>query len=398
MDKQEIQKIVNPVYTTAKGTVLMLAAAGDKDAAALLPYVGVDEIQNKQAPPEEIRNCYKIAQQARYEINNKAALMTEAPVIVDLPSGYSPRGFRVTSAGRQYLGCDLPVVIDVMKTVEEKTMTPEQRSMAKYCAVDATNYDSIKAALGNINGELCIVTEGLLGYFNEPELVSICQAIHCVLSEYGGTWITSDASILQIYSLTFATVLKGDQAEFMQHMKGKASSMADVDFYKNSLFLNGTDDAVNFLKNQGFGVKREAVTRYLEDLPGVDPKLMNELREAYSVMEMWTLTAASAGNKIDKDLPFAVESEFRNGKFTAKIQGRMDTITAPELLEKFQQADGVKKIEINVEKMEYISSAGLRVLLMMCKSLKKKSLFKLVGVNDEVRGILEVTGFDQFLL
>lgn len=389
---------MNPIYTTAKGTVLMLAAAGDKDAVALIPYVGTDEIQNRNAVSEEIRNCYKIAQQARYEIYNQAALQTEAPVIVDLPSGYSPRGFRAASAGRQYLGFDLPVVIDVMKTAAEKTMTPEQRSMAKYCAVDATNYDSMKAALGDINGELCIVTEGLLGYFSEPELVSMCQAIHRILSEYGGTWITADTSILQIYTLTFATVLNGDQDAFVKHMKGTASSMADVDFYKNSLFLNGIDGAVNFLKDQGFHVKRDSVTRYLEDLPGIDPKLMNELREAYNVMEMWTMTAVSDVKKIDKDLPFAVESEFRDGKFTAKIQGRMDTITAPELLEKYQQVDGVKEIEINVEKMAYVSSAGLRVLLMMYKSLEDKNLFKLVGVNNEVREILKVTGFDKFLL
>ncbi len=398
MDKQEIQRIVNPVYTTAKGTVLILAGTGDRDARALLPYVGADEIRNKRTSPDEIINCYKIAQLARYEINNQAALRSGAPVIVDLPSGYSPRGFRAASAGRQYFGFDLPVVIDVMKTAAEKTMTPEQRALAKYCAVDATNYDSMKAALGNVKGELCIVTEGLLGYFNEPELVSACQAIRRLLSEYGGTWVTSDTSIIRIYTLTFATVLKGDQEAFTHHMKGKASQLADVNLNQNSMFLNGPDGAADFMKKQGFDVKRESVTRYLEDLPGIDPLLMKELREAYGVMEMWTLTAASAGKKADKNLPFAVESEFRKGKFTAKIQGRMDTITAPELLDKFQHAIGVQEIEINVENMAYVSSAGLRVLLMMYKVLEDKSRFKLTGVNDEVREILEVTGFDQFLL
>ena len=77
----------------------------------------------------------------------------------------------------------------------------------------------------------------------------------------------------------------------------------------------------------------------------------------------------------------------------------MDTITAPELLQRFQEIpDRATAIEVDVKNMAYVSSAGLRVLLMMYKSLEDKSRFKMVNVSDEVREILEVTGFDQFLL
>lgn len=48
--------------------------------------------------------------------------------------------------------------------------------------------------------------------------------------------------------------------------------------------------------------------------------------------------------------------------------------------------------------MAYVSSAGLRVLLMMYKSLEDKSRFKMTGFSEEVREIMEITGFDQFLL
>ena len=77
----------------------------------------------------------------------------------------------------------------------------------------------------------------------------------------------------------------------------------------------------------------------------------------------------------------------------------MDTITAPELLKKFQEMpEKVDAIEVDVKDMAYVSSAGLRVLLMMYKSLVDKSQFKLLHVSDEVKEILETTGFDQFLL
>ena len=206
--------------------------------------------------------------------------------------------------------------------------------------------------------------------------------------------------MLQIYPLTFATVLKGDVEAFTSRMKGLASSMADVDFQKNSLFLNGIEGAIQFLKGQGFTVKTESVDCYIPDLPGIDADLMRELREAYKVMEVFTMTVMEKTQKIiDKDLPFAVESNCVDGVFTASIQGRMDTITAPELLNRYQEAgDGIKEIKIDVSRMAYVSSAGLRVLLMMYKSLEDKSRFRMTGVSEEVREILETTGFDQFLL
>lgn len=406
MDKQELQKIVNPVYTTAKGTVMLLAGMGDKDAISLIPYIGTDEKGVKQEVPKEIQKCFMIAQRARYEMHNRAALASGSENIVDLPSGYAPRGFRVSSEGKHYYGFDLPVVSDTMKAATEKTMTDEQLALTKYCAVDATNYESMRKALDGVQGEICIVTEGMLGYFNEPEIVSFCRAIHRLLEEFGGSWITADMTSLAIYPLTFGTVLKGNQEIMTQLSKNIAANMADVEFYKNSLYLNGLDGALEFLRKQGFNVKRESIDVYLPDFADIDPQLMQELRQAYSTMEMLTMTLADGGDQADKDsldelkeLPFKVESHIDGGVLNVKIQGRMDTITAPELLEKFKKAEGnVDAIKIDVSDMPYVSSAGLRVLLIMYKSLNDKSKFELTGVRPQVKEIFETTGFDQFLL
>ena len=58
----------------------------------------------------------------------------------------------------------------------------------------------------------------------------------------------------------------------------------------------------------------------------------------------------------------------------------------------------IRAVRLDCAGLDYISSAGLRVLLMMYKSLDDKSGFHMAGVNDAVREILETTGFDQFLL
>ena len=399
MDNKELQKTVNPVYLTAKGTLGFLYRAKDPDAVALWPLIGLETNLQERAKliPPSISNCYRIAQQARYEINNTAALRSSAPNIVDLPSGYSPRGFRVSSAGKRYFGFDLPVVIDDMAPAAEKVMTPQQRSLSSYHAVDATNYQSMKEALGDVKGELCIVTEGLLGYFNESELVSLCQAIHRLLSEYGGTWMTADLSILRIYALTFGTLFKGEELSFMNSMKEKGGGLADVKMNQNSLFLNGEEGALRFLEEQGFTVVSEPVTLYLPDLSDVN----DELRNAYRQMSMLTMRVASpkTGANPATDLPFAVNSSVTEGKLVMKVQGRVDTLTATQLLKVFQEASPqANSIELDVEKMPYISSAGLRVLLIMRKSVKDQSSFKLLHVQPEVEKILKMTGFDRILI
>jgi len=63
-----------------------------------------------------------------------------------------------------------------------------------------------------------------------------------------------------------------------------------------------------------------------------------------------------------------------------------------------EAGEEIEAICVDVSRMPYVSSAGLRVLLMMYKSLEDKDKFEMTGVSEDVREILETTGFDQFLL
>ena len=79
------------------------------------------------------------------------------------------------------------------------------------------------------------------------------------------------------------------------------------------------------------------------------------------------------------------------------VEGRLDTMTAPEL-ESFLNANlsGVDSLTIDCEKLEYVSSAGLRVLLSAQK--KMKSSMKLTNVCDMVMEVFEMTGFADILV
>ena len=82
----------------------------------------------------------------------------------------------------------------------------------------------------------------------------------------------------------------------------------------------------------------------------------------------------------------------KDGELTVAIDGRLDTITAPEL-ESFlvNNYEGVSALIFECEKLVYISSAGLRVLLTAHKRMK--GAMKLKGVSELVMEVLEMTGF-----
>ena len=89
----------------------------------------------------------------------------------------------------------------------------------------------------------------------------------------------------------------------------------------------------------------------------------------------------------------------RNGAETAiELAGRLDTTTAPALDKTINEDMGeTKHLILNLKGLEYISSAGLRVLLSAQKRLQKIGSMKVTNVRDEVMEVFEMTGFADIL-
>ena len=93
-----------------------------------------------------------------------------------------------------------------------------------------------------------------------------------------------------------------------------------------------------------------------------------------------------------------IEKTAEQGKLTVALTGRLDTTTAPDLEKEIKASlDGVTLLTMDFEKLEYISSAGLRVLLSAQKIMSKQGEMKLIHVNDTIMEIFEVTGFSDIL-
>ena len=80
------------------------------------------------------------------------------------------------------------------------------------------------------------------------------------------------------------------------------------------------------------------------------------------------------------------------------LEGRLDTVTAPELEKEFKDSlDGVSELTLDFAGLDYISSAGLRVLLAAQKVMNRQGSMKVTNVNETIMEIFDVTGFTEIL-
>ena len=80
------------------------------------------------------------------------------------------------------------------------------------------------------------------------------------------------------------------------------------------------------------------------------------------------------------------------------LEGRLDTTTAPDLEKELKTSlDGVTDLTLDLTNLDYISSAGLRVLLSAHKTMMKQGQMKLTNASDIVKEVFEVTGFSDIL-
>ena len=93
-----------------------------------------------------------------------------------------------------------------------------------------------------------------------------------------------------------------------------------------------------------------------------------------------------------------IEKKTDGTELGVSLTGRLDTTTAPELEKELKDSlDGVSALTLDFSGLEYISSAGLRVLLAAQKIMNKQGEMKVAHVNETIMEIFEVTGFSDIL-
>ncbi len=93
-----------------------------------------------------------------------------------------------------------------------------------------------------------------------------------------------------------------------------------------------------------------------------------------------------------------IEKSMKDGRVCYALEGRLDTTTAPDLEKELKSVlDSADALTMDFSKLDYISSAGLRVLLSAHKAMSKKGGMKVTHVNEVVQEVFDVTGFSDIL-
>lgn len=402
---------VNPVFNTAKTTLYQLTGSGDTDAAAIaeklgLTLEGTNNTENTTVLPEQLL-AGMVNMEVRFKTITKLAEESQCSVIVDLPCGYTPRAIQMSRKGQRFVGLDLPATIAEAEPAILSLIEPENQKFVKFSGVDATNYASLKAALEDESGEVCITTEGLMMYFTDSETGVLCDNIRRILEEHGGVWLTTDPEITMLYVLTLQAICGDRIMEIMKNAKQQMTDKSDVALGNSRILVkpqnaaDGMKTAMGFLAQHGLKAERMILHDHMPELNSLS-KLTPEQAAAFvenmKKCAFWKITLADSTKQLDASdagsRGFDVSANLDAGTLNMAFTGRLDTITAPNLLAFFEkQKDQVESVHIDCKNLEYISSAGLRVLLIMHKGCVGG--VTLYGVNDDVKEILEQTGFDS---
>ena len=92
-----------------------------------------------------------------------------------------------------------------------------------------------------------------------------------------------------------------------------------------------------------------------------------------------------------------IRKEQNGGALDIAPEGRLDTTTAPELEAELKNLEGVTELKFDLAGLEYISSAGLRVLLSAQKMMNKQGSMIILNTRPEIMDIFEITGFTDIL-
>ena len=401
---------VNPVFNTARMTLFQLAANGDKDAAELaksmnLTLEATQDSATTKASPEQILGG-TIMLETRY--STMARLAEESgQTLVDLPCGYTPRAIEFAKKGQLYYGLDLPAVIQDASEKITVLIPPEHRELAHFRAVDATNYASLEKALEDIDGPVCITTEGMLMYFTDSEAGALCDNIHRILEKKGGCWYTADVECSLQYIIVMRALVGERFMEIMKNAARQTKDKSDVEIGRNALITSPSDmpgsiqNAIAFLAKHGLKAERVNVAEHMPKLDSLDrisPEQAAAICEGMKRCAFWRITTNGTAVALPatETEGFHIEASLQDGILSLALAGRLDTITAPSLLsffEKTKSQQSVDAVEVDCGCLDYISSAGLRVLLIMHKACKGG--VSLRGENEVVSEIMSQTGFDS---
>lgn len=407
------KELVNPTFTTGQATLEMLAASGNPDAITYKQLLSVDGVTekvggnanegNKFFSPEEAKALMMgitLSVEARYAAVSRLLKDSGCKSMLDIASGYTPRALMCQKEGIDYVGMDLPAVVDKMQPLAQKVLTAG--SHPTYVTGDVTNATSLMQAAELLQGELFISCEGLLTYLNTSELEQAIHGIRQVLLKHGGAWYSSDMDV-QYDHFSAVAINNPDALQRFAAVMRSVKKESDVYFFPAT--FQSLEEKIAFFEERGLHV--ELCPFYTDDtqlniLYGFDAEGQARMRGLMKSFHVWKMTVAEEKKEVSLQTANGMDICYQHSGDTLQValKGRLDTLSAPELMElldTLSEKEPFKQLVLDLEQLEYLSSTGLRVFLMMAKRLDSDHLF-VDNANALIKEIFDTTGFSNVVV
>lgn len=411
--KTNYNEVVNPTFTTGQATLEMLAASGNPDAITYKEMLGVAGASsrvggnanegNKFFSPEEgkaLMMGVTLSVEARYAAVSRLLKASGCKSMLDIASGYTPRALMCQKEGIDYVGMDLPAVVDKMLLLSQKVLAAG--SHPAYVTGDVTNAASLKQAADLLQGELFISCEGLLTYLNTSELEQAIRGIRQVLLEHGGAWYSSDMDV-QYDHFSAVAINNPDALQRFAAVMHSVRKESDVYFFPAS--FKTLEEKIAFFEERGLHV--ELCPFYTDDthlnvLYGFDAEGQARMKGLMKKFHVWKMTVAEEKKEVSLQTANGMDIRYQLSGDTLQVvlKGRLDTLSAPELMEimdRLSREESFGQLVFDLKELEYLSSTGLRVFLMMAKRVGGDHLF-VDNANELVREIFDTTGFSDVVV
>ena len=397
----ELYEATNPIFNTAKMTLNLLTSVGNTDAAEFSKVLGFEKQPHVEGQSAEIELLGKIGAvtiELRYALANRMIEQAGNKNVLDLACGYTPKAKYLMDKGYNYVGGDLPAVAEDMTRVSRELLD----SKAKFCVVDVTNGASIEKAAEGFAGPITVDCEGLMSYLDKNEITAAVNNIASLLRKHGGCWVTTDFESDSYFFVIAQAVSGGAGSRFSEIVQSQViNKTADA---AHAPVFKSLDEKAEFLESLGLSVERRPITGLetlgLRTLYALTVEQRAAITAALEKVNVWIMTPKTAAETYTtvNDGGLGIGERLDGEKLTVALTGRLDSISAPELLGRFREIisnNTVGKITLDLTNLEYTSSAGLRVMLMMYKHVGQGNM-TLLGVNDTVADVLKTTGFSEF--
>jgi anti-anti-sigma factor len=241
-----------------------------------------------------------------------------------------------------------------------------------------------------------------------------------LLAKKGGCWLSADVETMAYYRAGIGAFAesKEEAQQMINAFLAAFSTQSDSDIMgndvierkdKNASGLSGGFDFDDMEKvYNSYGLQVERIPYYRDDLElkmfsKLTPEQIAKLKTLIRQVHIWKLTSDPNVSIDDSKQSLYEEGDFTStffnasGRLQIKLCGRVDSITAPAFLKAWEDEVSKGKVDsvvIDCANLNYISSAGLRVLMIIKKALPENELI-LHNVNEPIMDILDTTGFSD---